>query len=124
MANIECGTVYDLARAQLKDAEPLDKYEIRNVFSNIAAWFSIDVTKQYYMLLCRELADYTVFNFLTLNYDKGKTELLEVVQSRGDILRVDYNHEQKYFEIWVRYNQDDEPHMYAFFPCNDFVIEV
>lgn len=124
MADIECGTVYDLARAQLQDAAPLDEYEIRNLFSNIAAWFSVDITDQYYMLLCRELADYTVFNFLSMNYDKGKSELLEVIQSRGSVIRVDYNHEQKYFEIWVRYNKDHEPHMYAFFPCNDFVIEV
>lgn len=124
MSEIACGTVYELLQEEKTLMSPLTAKQLRKDLANIGAWFSIDMHEQYYMLLNKELSDYTVFNFLGMNYNKGVQELTEVLESRGPILQIDYNHTNKYFEIWVKYIEDNRPHMYILFPCPDFVIEI
>lgn len=124
MSEIACGTVYELLQEEMNLLSPLTTKELRKDLANIGAWFSVDMNEQYYMLLNKELSDYTVFNFLSMNYSKGLQELVEVLDSRGPILQIDYNHDNKYFEIWVKYAGDDRAHMYILFPCPDFVIEI
>lgn len=123
MTDLEGGTTYEWAQETLKNVEPLNERDLQNNLSNIGAWFSSDMHEQYYMVLNRELSDYTVLNFLSMNYNQGVQEIKEIFDCRGPILRVDYNHENHYFEVWIRYH-DDMPHMYVIFPCPDFVIEI
>lgn len=124
MSEIPCGNLYTMAQEEMKKVLPMNNYDLQRDLANIGAWFSIDMQEQYYMLLNRELSDYTVFNFLGMNYSKGVEELLEVLDGRGPVLQIDYNHDNKYFEIWVKYLMDNTPHMYILFPCSDFIIEI
>lgn len=124
MSEIPCGNLYTMAQEEMKKVLPMNNYDLQRDLANIGAWFSIDMQEQYYMLLNRELSDYTVFNFLGMNYSKGIEELLEVLDGRGPVLQIDYNHDNKYFEIWVKYLMDNTPHMYVLFPCSDFIIEI
>lgn len=124
MTEIPCGTLYTMAQEEMKKVLPMNNYDLQRDLANIGAWFSTDMQEQYYMLLNRELSDYTVFNFLGMNYSKGIEELLEVLDGRGPVLQIDYNHDNKYFEIWVKYLMDNTPHMYILFPCSDFIIEI
>lgn len=124
MSEVACGTLYNWLQEDMKHVEPLTAKQLRLDLANIGAWFSVDMYGKYYMLLNKELSDYTVFNFLDMNYSKGVQELKEVLQGRGPILQIDYNKDNKYFEIWVKYWEDNLPHMYILFPCPDFVIEI
>lgn len=125
MNKITCGTVYEMLQEEMSaTALPLSAKQLGLDLANIGAWFSVYVDNKYYMLLNKELSDYTIFNFLGMNYAKGIQELKEVLDSRGDILQIDYNHDNKYYEIWVRYFEDQRAHMYILFPCPEFVIEI
>lgn len=122
MEQIEVGTVYEWVKKEKEASQPMSDNKINELLSNIGAWFSVDLNNQYYMLLSNENRDYTVFNFLTDNYYKAVQELKEVLSTRGNIHSIDYNHAEKYYEIWMK--KDDELSIYLLFPCNDFIIEI
>lgn len=120
----ECGTVYEWNKQEMSLQPPLPRDVLTKELANIGAWFSSDLTVKYYMLLNRELADYTVFNFLSHNYYKGVEELIEVLDRCGWAQAIEYNHEHDYFEIWVKNKCTLKTHLYLLFPCDDFIIEV
>lgn len=124
MSEVGCGTTYEWAQNDMRNKEPMAKHELRDNMANIGAWFSSNWESKYYMLLNRELSDYTIFNFKTKNYNKAVEDLYDLFAVRGPILDIDYNHDYHYFEIWTHYQGDDTPHMYILFQCPDFVIEV
>jgi hypothetical protein len=116
------GTVYELCKTQMETLEPLDEATQKSELVNIGGWFSSNLCSRYYMLLNNELHDYTIFNFTNFNFTTGVKELSEVLQSRGDIISIDFNHDNNYFEIWMKNN--GQLFMYLLFPCDDFVIDI
>ena len=123
MAQSSMGTIYDfnkLAYEKIKVPEQKKK----EMLSNIGMWFSSNPTFKYFMFLCRELSDYTIFNFETFNYSHGKEELESLIHERGELLDIVYNHNNDSYEIWIRTKSDNEIHMYMIFCCNDFVITI
>lgn len=123
MADMELGTLYETNQELYKHLTPPSEKELDTQLASIGAWFSSKYRDTYFMLLCREKNDYTVFRLKGSEYFEAIQELKEVLQSRGTILEVVYSHDFHFYECWVR---DDEGNvsMYAFFPCDDFVIEV
>lgn len=124
MSDIQCGNVYEWKQNEMSLQIPLDKETLVKNLANIGAWFSSDLTVQYYMLLNKELADYSIFNFLSHNFYKGVQELEEVLDRCGFVQAIDYNHEHNYFEIWVKNRDTNNSHMYILFPCDDFILEI
>lgn len=124
MAKIDVGTVYDWARAEMNASQkkPMIKTVRRAAFINIGEWLSATMNTKYYMLLNNERRDYTIFNFINFNYTQGVQELEEVIDSRGELINIEYNHELGYYEIWIKI--EDVYYVYLFFECDDFVIEV
>lgn len=117
-------TIYAMNQMVMDTVTPMTQRAKDKEFANIGAWFSSDLNEKYYMLLNGDLRDYTIFNFITMDFNKGVQELIEVVESRGIVLSIDYNHDHEYFEIWVRHRQDDKSYVYLLFPCSDFIVEV
>ncbi len=79
----------------------------------------------YYMFLCRERYDITVFNIT----GKAKEEriynaVLSLAKSRGKILSVNYDAVMKGYEFWIEDELTEEVFMYVLFNCNDFIIEI
>ena len=105
----------------LKAAKPTPK-EMNKKITSVGAWFSTHMDCDYYMLLCKELSDYTVFHFNNMNYEKGMRELEEVLESRGIIKDIRYNAASDAYECWIE--KDEEIHMYLFFMYDWGIVEI
>lgn len=124
MAEIEVGNVFEMNKQIRRNSSPMSKEKINEAITNVAGWCSFRCNAQYYMLLCKERSDYTVFRLNSFNYDRAGQELQEVLESRGAILGIDYMHGFDCYECWVRDEETSEPFLYMFFVCDDFVVEV
>lgn len=113
---------YEIQRQlYLKAEKPTDK-EMNKKITSVGAWFSTHMECDYYMLLCKELSDYTVFHFNNMNYEKGMKELEEVLESRGIVKDIRYNANSDAYECWIE--KDGEVHMYLFFAYDWGIVEV
>ena len=122
---ITLGTLYDLNKQIIKN-EPKMKYKDllnkKDIFLNYMKNHGLI----YYMLLCNEQKDYTIFN---LNYDdetitseeKCFNELIECLQNRGNIVGFDLTKQQDAIEIWLLIK--GEAFCYYFFNYDNGVIE-
>ncbi len=125
-------TQYDIAKQGLESGAvtPFSDTKTMSELTNIGAWLSTDKTFQYFMLLCREAYDFTVINVTSTNYSKAANEIREVLESRGDIVFIEYCHDEENYELWIKTNEymktvtGSDYVMFKLFPCNDFVIEV
>jgi len=117
-------SVYELNQQAYKNVKPMNKEKIKNAVFDILDYMEKHIDCKYYMLLCRELNDYTLFNKINVSsFQTSARTVIEIASSRGELLDVRPNEEMGYIEFWVKHNSDNEPHMYLFFNAADFVIE-
>ena len=120
MAEIDLGmNLYDFNKAGMQNEKPLDiialhiktKEMIEDLYST---------KNPYWMLLCRERNDYTVFIMITAEgtYD----EILECLQNRGQVLSIDKQKDGNY-EIWIRDSETKENFVYYFFDYKEGIIK-
>ena len=124
--NIEIGNLYDLNKDIMKKAPPLTSKEIEDKKFALQNFFSKE-NGHYYMLLCNEQKDYTVFH-LSFSAMEGipsfvaaAEEVIECLKNRGKILAIDYMEETGAYECWIR--RSGMSYMYALFPYDAAVIE-
>ena len=122
MAEVEIDTLYGINKQLYKKINP-NKNNINMQLNALEIWFSALLNNKYFMLLCRERNDYTIFHIKS-DYKKAISELREVLESRGTILDMVYSEEFKLYECWIKDYEDEEVFMYAFFPCDDWVINI
>ncbi len=111
MNEITLGSLYDFNKAGMANEKPLDvialHIKVKDMIKDLYA------TKQpYWMLLCRERNDYTVFIMLT--EDGTVNEMLECLQNRGQVLSIDKQEDGNY-EVWIRDAGTKENFVYYFF---------
>lgn len=119
---VSLGTLYEINKEIMRQLPPLQGDDLDKQLASIGAWFSSDMNKRYYMLLCRERADYTIFQFNSENYNKAIKELVSILEERGTILKISYVHAQNAYEIWIK--DMNEVYMFMLFDCDDFIIEI
>lgn len=96
----------------------------------VAEWATKKVTDRghvYYMFLCREKNDYTIFRLTGSEKDKEefRKQLVRLAYSRGVPVNITHNKILNGYEFWIKEPETDgEVFMYALFNCNDFVIEI
>lgn len=122
MANVELGTNYDIHKELMSRAPGCSEEHLNEQLVTIGLWFSSKPKTKYFTLMCRERYDFTVFNFTSPNYDKAVQELREVLESRGELIAIDYAHGFDCYECWVKI--DDEAAMYLLFDYSQGVIEI
>ena len=138
---IEVGTLYELNQQILNQLPAQPQEHLQRQFKYIKNWI-IDKQCQYYMLLCREKADYTLFNIdlfksFNLKYAKSidfltevetivgtKTiqELQECIKNRGTLMSISKALEDAW-EIWIK-DFYGNVNVYMLFECGPMVIEV
>jgi len=113
--------LYDVNKQLMNTRYPLSREALISGISDIADWFSSE-RNRYFMLLCHEKRDYTLFRF-----DNGSKkcyaasqEVKEALENRGDILSIDY--EDHVYSIWVKIGEDS--FLYYLFPYDEGVIEI
>lgn len=126
MAEMNIGTLYDLNKNLVqKNISALEK-GVLNSKKEIIKNFLRDTKDTYYMLLCHEQRDYTVFKIDTLE-DSKYNEMIsilidECLKNRGIIKSIELTKDKQAIEIWLMI--EEEAFVYYLFPYSEAVITV
>lgn len=123
MSEIAMGNLYDLNKQLMVKELPLSKDKIKEKEEEISNFFVKN--NSYFMLLCHERRDYTIFRLRTPDYLKSlmaTKELLTCLNNRGKILSIDKEDNNNAYAFWLVI--DDEAFCYYLFPYDEAVIEV
>ena len=116
------GTLYDINKQVIKNYKPLSKNKIGKIMNQMQEWIK-EQNNEYYMLLCKEKSDYTVFRHVHkyLPYSLSK-EIIEIAEERGAIVSIEQDKLTNAIEFWIKI--DDEVFMYLLFGYDFGVVEV
>lgn len=121
--NIEMGTLYDINKNLVSKIEDLSKEQLEEK-EELISDFILETNNKYYMMLCNERKDYTVFT-MTSEDDSNiiAAEILvnECLVNRGRTKAIDITNTKDAIEIWMAI--DDLMYCYYFFPYDSAIIE-
>ena len=124
MAEIESGlTLYDLNKDLFQKEKTLSSTKIKQKRPDIIKFFN-EIKNNYYMLLCNELKDYTVFKTDDKREDTytiAADELILCMQNRGNILSIERTNDKAALEIWMRI--EDKIYVYYAFGYDAAIID-
>ena len=120
MSEVVMGSLYDLNKSALASAKGINP--LKAIQSQDKALTNFFASGKYFMLLCNELRDYTVFCLKTDNkIQNAKEELKVCIKNRGELLGLDPTEDGIAFEIWMRV--DGKIYAYYLFPYDAAIIE-
>ena len=119
MAEITLGDLYSFNKQAMSKVDPLSTHlfheDTRKMVTDIYT-----SRKPYWMLLCRERNDFTLFILLT---EEGTyNEMIPTLENRGQILSID-KQEDGIYEIWIRDPETNENFAYYLFDYTFGVIK-
>lgn len=123
---VPIGNLYEMNKSVMNKAAALKTDEIEDKKKALRNFFTKE-NGHYYMLLCNEQKDYTVFHlsFSSMegipSFVQAAEEVIECLKNRGEILAIDYMEETGAYECWIR--RSGMSYMYALFPYDAAVIE-
>lgn len=127
MAEINLGNLYDFNKEAMKNEKPLDVIQFNLKTTEVAQdmWDNMeDYGIQYWMLLCHDRRDYTVFNLIAaVDNEPIVKELRPTLMNRGQILSIDKQPDDAW-EIWIRDNESNENFVYYLFKYYYGVVEI
>lgn len=127
MSDISLGTLYDVNKNLVLKNEIELTDGVLNSKKEIITNFMRQMNNAYYMLLCNEKKDYTVFKMNDKDNDDSIREIVsilvdECLKNRGEIRGIDLTKDKDAIEIWLII--EDEAYCYYFFPYDAAIIEV
>ena len=123
--NVELGNLYEMNQAMIRGQETLADLSLLDEVVPWAMKTLKDNKHHYFMFLCREKNDYTIFRIAAKEEGKFKRQLTRLAYSRGVPVNITHNKILNGYEFWIKEPKTDgEVFMYALFNCNDFVIEI
>lgn len=122
MSDVSLGTLYELNQELMKSEKKMTEEELNEALKKIKSFFQSKGT--YFMLLCHEQRDYTIFrkNGYVNMIVSAEQELKTCLLNRGQIISIDELHDGN-FEIWILNDITNEPCCYFLFPYDEGVIE-
>ena len=119
--------LYELNKTLYKSMPEITFNELQEKKKEIKQWIE-ECGDKYFMLLCRERNDFTLFHVVAPiikddAFENIEKEVVDIVCSRGKIksIETEDNFPEKWTQFWVEDN--NEVYMYAFFPYDQGVIE-
>lgn len=73
------------------------------------------------MLLCKEISYYTLFHINPIANERIEDIVFELLEEYGMFYTLDSY--EDHLEIWVRFKENNEMHVFMFFPYDLGVIE-
>ena len=120
MSEVSLGTIYDINKNIMNNMDKLSNPALVNKLKKVAQYFSEN--KTYFMLLCHEKRDYTLFRLTKEDSHLEAADILkECLQNRGVVLEIEKTEDGFAFEIWLKI--DGEAFCYYLFPYDEAVIE-
>ena len=128
-SEVSLGNLYDMNKQLMEQEEPINDAELQLAKEHLRTWLTHNFKSKYFMLLCHELRDYTLFNL-----DKTSTwtiakpdsimtaanDIIECMTNRGTLLTVD-DQGNNTWELWIR--NPEGCFAYYLFPYGDAVLE-
>lgn len=110
-----------------QNGNPISKSKLNVTIGDMAVRFRKwiwDNKCKYFMLLCKDRSDYTLFNIIDSNFDiqELKEALKDCFTNRGDVYDIHYEKNTDAYEIWLKI--EDEFYAYYLFPYDIGVIEI
>lgn len=126
----ELGTLYDVNKNIVQTSEKELSQGVINSKKEEIKNFLEKTNNEYYMLLCHERRDYTLFDLGCETYHtykekcKKATNILidECLKNRGEIRGIDITKDKQAVEIWI--STEEDSYAYYFFPYNEGVIDI
>lgn len=125
---VSLGTLYDVNKNLIQNAiKALDETAL-NSKKEIIKNFLRKTNNNYYMLLCNERKDYTIFTIGNIENKEQKIEKLpfvlidECLKNRGEIRVIELTEDRDAIEVWISVN--DESFAYYFFPYDSAIINM
>ena len=134
MAEIDSGmNLYEFNKSTLVNAPSATSAEVELMRSRVKKYLANNANaNRYYMMLCRELTDYTLFHSTDLLISECseimEADIQDCFNNRGmEVMMMDIN-DDNVVEIWVRVNHAEEEvpneiYLYHLFPYDMGVIE-
>ena len=120
MSEVSLGTIYDINKNIMSKMDKLSNPALMNKLKKVEQYFNEN--KMYFMLLCHERRDFTLFRLIETNSSQEAASILkECLQNRGMVLEIEKVEETNAFEIWLKI--DNEAFSYYLFPYDDAIIE-
>ena len=124
---VTLGTLYDMNKNIVQSSEMKLSEGALNSKKEIVKNFVNKTNNYYYMLLCNERKDYTIFHINNLCDDKKPMELSlclidECLVNRGEIRGIDLTKDNGAIEIWL--SIEGESYAYYFFPYDAAIVEI
>lgn len=117
-STLTMGSLYDINKNLIKDnVSPLTEEKLAEKRQIILDFLN----EMYYMLLCHDRRDYTVFRINESKEECVKILIDECLKNRGEILSIEPTENKDAFEIWIKI--EDEVFCYYFFPYSQAIIE-
>lgn len=125
----ELGTLYDVNKNIIQNSKELSQGVVNSKKEEIKNFLE-KTNNEYYMLLCHERRDYTLFDLGYETYHaykekcKKAADVLvdECLKNRGEIRGIDITKDKQAIEIWVSIEEDS--YVYYFFPYNEGVVDI
>lgn len=125
----ELGTLYDVNKNIIQNSKELSQGVVNSKKEEIKNFLE-KTNNEYYMLLCHERRDYTLFDLGYETYHaykekcKKAADVLvdECLKNRGEIRGIDITKDKQAIEIWISIEEDS--YVYYFFPYNEGVIDI
>ena len=117
---INLGSLYEINQNLMENEKPLDAIQVNKLTATVANWMGL--RDKYFMLLCREKNDFTLFNIKAVDDKALSQELRETLQNRGVILSIDPTEDGVAYEIWIKHEGVNS--VYYLFPYTEGVIEI
>lgn len=126
----ELGTLYDMNKNIVQASEKKLSQGILNSKKEEIKNFLEKTKNQYYMLLCHEKRDYSLFDLGYETYYSYREKCKKIInilideclKNRGEIRGIDITKDKQAIEIWI--SIEEESYAYYFFPYDKGVIEI
>ena len=128
-SEVTLGNLYEMNKQLMEKEKPITETELQLAKEHLRNWITNNVRQKYFMLLCHELRDYTLFNLdktsswaiaqPTTVY-QSVNDIIECMTNRGQLLMVD-EQEANSWELWIR--NSEGCFVYYLFPYGEAVLE-
>lgn len=124
-AQVTLGTLYDVNKQIVAQEPEISVEKMVEAQKSLYNWIFAS-KHNYYMLLCHELRDYTLFNLdatsekRTNKATEAAGNILECMTNRGQLISVEFQSDGAY-ELWLR--NDEGCFAYYLFPYDNAVLE-
>lgn len=135
MAKIEAGNLYDFNKELVEKYEKqFNKEQLIEKINNEFEPFvkkEIDNNHEYFMLLCHERRDYTIFVIKQNLFSSLEDRLIEAknifkkcLTNRGPVYSLEPTLDNTAIEVWLKDFVNGELYCYFFFPCDKMIAEI